>query len=190
MVQDESFKGLCARSKGSDQQMQHKSASDHFSDMVEIYQGAISTVFHATCNETGREVVLKAYHKDRMDNRHIARLLREIQAQQSIQDTASPHVCQLIDAFEDKNDYHLVLERCHGGDVFALQHENGGSLSESFVCTVRLVSLLSPTLSASHCPKSAGIACSCHMLSSMFRLQSVFLAGNCCASLEDALPSS
>ena len=98
-------------------------------------------MFHATCDETGREVVLKAYHKDRMDNRHVARLLREVQAQQSIQDTASPHVCQLIDAFEDKDDYYLVLERCHGGDVFALQHENGGSLSEAFVCTVSFLPL-------------------------------------------------
>lgn len=137
LVQAGSFKGLSTNSQDDgDQSRHHKSASDHFSEMEEIYEGAISTVYHATCNDTGREVVLKAYHKDRMDNRHIARLLREVQAQQSIQDSASPHVCQLIDAFEDKNDYYLVLERCHGGDVFALQHENGGSLSEAFVCTV------------------------------------------------------
>lgn len=143
-MQEDSFKGLCVKSEDGDDPpaQQQKRASEHFSDMLEIYQGAISTVFHATCNETGREVVLKAYHKDRMDNRHIARLLREVQAQQSIQDTASPHVCQLIDAFEDKDDYYLVLERCHGGDVFALQHENGGSLREAFVCTVSLFYLL------------------------------------------------
>jgi hypothetical protein len=136
-VQEQSFKGLAATPTPTDDQKPRKSAED-FDELSEIYQGAISTVFHATCNETGKEVVLKAYHKGRMDNRHIARLLREVQAQQSIQSKASPHVCELIDAFEDKDDYFLVLERCHGGDVFALQHENGGSLSEAFVCTVRL----------------------------------------------------
>lgn len=72
-----------------------------------------------------------------MDERHVVRLGREIEAQKTIQDKAHPHVCELIDFFEDEDDYFLVLERCDGGDVFALQHENGGSLNEAFVCTVR-----------------------------------------------------
>lgn len=113
-----------------------KSTAD-FDGLSEIYQGAISTIFYATCNQTGRGVVLKAYHKDRMDERHVVRLGREIEAQKTIQDKAYPHVCELIDFFEDEDDYFLVLERCDGGDVFALQHENGGSLNEAFVCTVR-----------------------------------------------------
>jgi serine/threonine protein kinase len=115
-----------------------RKTTDNFDNLSEIYQGAISTVFHATCRRTGREVVLKAYHKERMDERHRMRLAREIDVQQEIQRKAAPHVCELIDAFEDDDDVFLVLERCDGGDVFALQHENGGCLNESFVCTVRL----------------------------------------------------
>eukprot|EP00892_Ulva_mutabilis_P009585 jgi/Ulvmu1/699/UM010_0071.1 len=128
-------------SPGSENFKPRKSTAD-FDGLSEIYQGAISTIFYATCNQTGRGVVLKAYHKDRMDERHVVRLGREIEAQRTIQDKAHPHVCELIDFFEDEDDYFLVLERCDGGDVFALQHENGGSLNEAFVCTEIVVPLL------------------------------------------------
>lgn len=134
LLQDYSFVENGSNSNGVSQR--RKSTAD-FNGLSEIYQGAISTIFYATCNQTNRGVVLKAYHKDRMDERHVIRLGREIEAQRTIQEKAHPHVCELIDFFEDEDDYFLVLERCDGGDVFALQHENGGSLNEAFVCTVR-----------------------------------------------------
>jgi ribosomal protein L21E len=112
-------------------------STDHYTNFEPIYNGAISTVYHATCRNTGREVVLKAYHKEVMDERHHLRLERELRVQRAIQDKAAPHVCELLDAFEEGDDIFLVLERCVGGDVFAMQHEVGGSLNESYACTVR-----------------------------------------------------
>ena len=112
-------------------------STDRYKDFEAIYNGAISTVFYATDRNTGKEVVLKAYHKEVMDERHYLRLAREVRVQQSIQHRAAPRVCRLLDHFEDARDIFLVLERCLGGDVFALRSEVGGSLNEAYVCTVR-----------------------------------------------------
>lgn len=120
----------------NDENRPKRKSTDFYAGFEPIYNGAISTVYHATCRKTGRDVVLKAYHKDVMNDRHYMRLEREIRVQRAIQDIAAPLVCQLLESFEEEDDIFLVLERCVGGDVFALQHEVGGALNESFVCTV------------------------------------------------------
>jgi serine/threonine protein kinase len=112
-------------------------STDNYGDFDPIYNGAISTVYYATDKRTGKEVVLKAYHKEVMDERHFLRLAREMRVQKSIQNRAAPHVCRLLEAFEDGTDIYLVLERCLGGDVFALRSETGGTLSEAYACVVR-----------------------------------------------------
>jgi serine/threonine protein kinase len=94
-------------------------------------------VYYATDKRNGKEVVLKAYHKEVMDERHFLRLAREMRVQKAIQKRASSHVCRLLETFEDETDIYLVLERCLGGDVFALRAETGGTLSEAYVCKVR-----------------------------------------------------
>lgn len=113
---------------------------NQFSNRTEIYNGSISTVYKAVCVETGTKVVIKVYHKAKMNERHYHKLDREMEVQTKIQD--GPYVCQLYAIFEDDEKKYLVLEMCDGGDLFKLMLMRGGRLDESFVCTEIIVPLL------------------------------------------------
>lgn len=53
-----------------------------FSQRVELYRGSVSTVYKGVVSATGQKVIIKAYHKSRMQPKHHHKLAREIASMQ------------------------------------------------------------------------------------------------------------
>ncbi|KAL6766001.1 kinase-like domain-containing protein, partial [Haematococcus lacustris] len=94
-----------------------------YSQKVELYRGSVSTVYKALDDVTGTKVILKCYHKKKMQAKHYNKLDREIKAM-------------------DEDSVWLAMELCEGGDLFKSLMLHGGRLDEHYVCTEIIAPLL------------------------------------------------
>eukprot|EP00198_Chlamydomonas_reinhardtii_P014160 XP_001703497.1 predicted protein [Chlamydomonas reinhardtii] len=91
---------------------------------AELYKGSVSTVFKCQL-VGGSAVVVKQYHKAKMQDKHFHKLARE-----------------LNDTFEDSASIYLVMECCEGGDLFKKLMLHGGRLPEGWVAAEVIAPLL------------------------------------------------
>ncbi len=107
-------------------------AAAQYTQRIELYRGSVSTVYRALDDVNKQRVILKCYHKSKMQDKHYHKLDREIQAMQAMK---GPYVADLYDWFEDADAIWLVMEWCEGGDLFKCMMVHGGRLDEFYVCT-------------------------------------------------------
>ena len=78
----------------------------------QLYKGKASTLYHATCRQSGAVVALKSYSKRRLSGLNWYQVEREIRLHSQLQ---HPNIIQLLAAFEDDNNVFLVTEFAAGG---------------------------------------------------------------------------
>ena len=88
-------------------------------------------MYKAVDDATGGKVVIKAYHKKKMQPKHYHKLQREINAMSLM---GGMYVVQLYCHFQDEDNVYLIMEFCEGGDLFKYMMLKGGSLDEHAVC--------------------------------------------------------
>ena len=105
-----------------------------YKDVYEVYrakellgQGHFGSVHRAVHKTTGRAVAIKSLHKDRMSPEQLEMQRAEIETLKVCQ---HPHICQLIDIFENSDQIFLVTEFMSGGDLFDYQDRRLFKLSE------------------------------------------------------------
>ncbi len=102
----------------------------------------------------GEPVVVKQYHRARMQPKHLHKLEREIATMRTLQQHASrtagaaggggqgcgeaqgdgeQGVVALLEVFEDPSSIYLLMECCEGGDLFKRLMLHGGRLPEQWV---------------------------------------------------------
>eukprot|EP00200_Dunaliella_tertiolecta_P002635 CAMPEP_0202353218 /NCGR_PEP_ID=MMETSP1126-20121109/9076_1 /ASSEMBLY_ACC=CAM_ASM_000457 /TAXON_ID=3047 /ORGANISM="Dunaliella tertiolecta, Strain CCMP1320" /LENGTH=868 /DNA_ID=CAMNT_0048945541 /DNA_START=268 /DNA_END=2874 /DNA_ORIENTATION=- len=111
----------------------------HYSRRVVLYRGSISTVELAVHNPTGKQVVLKCYHKAKMQDKHYHKLDKEVRSMAAL---SGPYVAALYAWFSDDHHVWLVLEYCEGGDLFKAMANHGGRLDAHYVCVEVIAPLL------------------------------------------------
>lgn len=94
---------------------------------------SISTVYRASCALTQCPVIIKAYQKALMKEKHFLRQEREVRVMRLLQGDES--VVQLYNVFEDSACTYLVMEMCKGGDLFKAMLLRGGKVDEQWACT-------------------------------------------------------
>jgi serine/threonine protein kinase len=104
---------------------------DQFTQKIELYSGSVATVYQALETTTGARVVIKAYHKDKMQPKHHYKLEREIECMVAMNGS---FVAELYGTFSDEKTVYLVMEYCEGGDLFKIMLKHGGRLDEHYVC--------------------------------------------------------
>lgn len=92
---------------------------------------SVATVYQAVETKTGNRVVIKAYHKEKMQPKHHHKLQREIEAMVALNGS---FVVELHSTFSDPANIYLVMEYCEGGDLFKTMMKHGGRLDEHYVC--------------------------------------------------------
>ena len=80
-----------------------------------IGQGAFATVRKGKNRETGERVAIKILSKRKMTEEDIVGMQNEIRILSTID---HPNIVKLIDTYEDKGHYCLVMELMHGGELF------------------------------------------------------------------------
>lgn len=115
----------------------------------------MSTVYRCILAGCGEPVVVKQYHKARMQPKHLHKLEREIATMRTLQQHArrtaaapgagghgcgeavqgdgEPGVVALLEVFEDPSSIYLLMECCEGGDLFKRLMLHGGRLPEQWV---------------------------------------------------------
>lgn len=97
---------------------------------------SISTVYRALCTTSSQKVVIKTYHKQKMQPKHHYKLQREVRIMQELR---GRYVAELLDSFEDAENVYMILQYYSGGDLFKTMLVRGGVLDEHWVCVeVRL----------------------------------------------------
>lgn len=104
-------------------------------------EGAISTVVLSTCTQSGCEVALKIYHREKLNSMNLRQINREIHIHAGL---SHENIIKLYGAFEDADGIYLVQEYAAGGDLYGELSRHGGYMLEVHV--VRHV--MNPFLSA------------------------------------------
>lgn len=127
----------------------------------------MSTVYKAVDRDSGHKVIVKAYHKKKMQPKHVHKLDREI----AIMSSVSAHPCStsLLGTFSDADNSYLVMEHCEGGDLFKAMLMAGGQLDEAWAC-VEVIEPLLAMLEELHARKvrldclagNAAVPCLCN----------------------------
>eukprot|EP00798_Chlamydomonas_sp_ICE-L_P017650 gene17650-23995_t len=110
-----------------------------FSHKVELYRGSVSTVYKAMDSNASIPVVVKAYHKKKMAEKHYHKLEREVKTMMLM---TGPYVAELYSCFADDDNIYLIMEFCEGGDLFKHLLMRGGKLDEHYVCVEIIAPLL------------------------------------------------
>jgi len=97
-----------------DQEAENQLKKDYKIESV-IGQGAFATVRKGKHRVTGDRVAIKILSKRKMTEEDIVGMQNEIQILTSVD---HPNVVKLIDTYEDKGHYCLVMELMHGGELF------------------------------------------------------------------------
>jgi serine/threonine protein kinase len=87
-------------------------------------------VYKATDETNHKTVILKMYHKKRMQPKHFSKLEREIHVMAAMR---GPCITELLGSYEDQTEICLVMEYCEGGDLFKAMMLRGGVLEEKYV---------------------------------------------------------
>lgn len=80
-----------------------------------MYRGAFATVRKGKHRETGDHVAIKILSKRKMNEEDIAGMQNEIAILSQID---HPNVVKLVDTYEDKGHYCLIMELMQGGELF------------------------------------------------------------------------
>lgn len=92
-----------------------KSFKNHFKLLRKIKGGAFSTVWKAECLVTKKISAVKIISRRNLTKNDDAQVLNEVSILQSLKHKS---IIQLIDFFEEKDKFYLVMEFLSGGDVF------------------------------------------------------------------------
>jgi len=111
----------------------------YFDNATEIYRGRHSIVWTVTCKRTGKPMVLKAYVKTQMQERHFQQVSREIQLMKEIRHM---RCVSFLGSFEDKEKIYIVQESCQRGDLFKRVLRAGGILPERIVASEIILPIL------------------------------------------------
>ena len=82
--------------------------------LKQLYKGKASTLYHATCRQSGAAVALKLYSKCRLSELNWYQVEREIRLHSQLR---HPNIIQLHAAFEDDTHIFMVCEFAAGGRV-------------------------------------------------------------------------
>ena len=82
--------------------------------LKQLYKGKASTLYHATCRQSGAAVALKLYSKRRLSELNWYQVEREIRLHSQLR---HPNIIQLHAAFEDDTHVFMVCEFAAGGRV-------------------------------------------------------------------------
>eukprot|EP00887_Chlorella_sp_A99_P004640 scaffold4.g4640.t1 len=103
-------------------------------------EGNMSSVLHCVDRQRGQAVVVKMYHKERMNSMNVTQVSREIELHASL---LHPNIVKLYAAFEDSDGIYLVEELAPRGDLYGELSCRGGYMSESQVAKNVLLPFLS-----------------------------------------------
>ena len=90
-----------------------------YATLSPIAQGAFSQVARARHNGTHREVAVKTFNRAKIGKEpHLVQAMKnEIDVLQTLQPDSHPHVANVIELLEAKNNLHAILEYCGGGSL-------------------------------------------------------------------------
>ena len=103
-----------------------------------IGAGTFGTVYEATCRRTGKQFAIKAinkrYNGEFLEYHFVNRVQHEVDIYLHMGN--SLNVAHLWDVFEDDSCVDLVMERCHGGELWkhirqGKYQERGASLAST-----------------------------------------------------------
>lgn len=105
-----------AESIGAEQKKENKKEFKYnFKLLKKINGGAFSTVWEAQCLATNKIFAVKIVSRRNLTKNDDAQVLNEVSILQSLKHKS---VVQLVDFFEEKDRFYLVMEYLTGGDVF------------------------------------------------------------------------
>ncbi|GMH37449.1 hypothetical protein BSKO_05322 [Bryopsis sp. KO-2023] len=110
------------------------SSMNDFTSFTEIYRGRLSVVWHAVCGATAEQVVVKAYPKVYLQDRHLLNVRKEIAFLTKFNTDGFDGIVSLLGVFEDVQNVCIVTEYCHGQDLLHQMDKSGGTMSERDVC--------------------------------------------------------
>ena len=105
-----------------------------YKDIFEVYrmeekvgQGHFGSVRRAVNKVTGKQAAVKILNKNRMSPAQLEMQRAEIETLKVCQ---HPHICTLIDIFENSDKIFIVTEFMHGGDLFDYQERRKFQVGE------------------------------------------------------------
>jgi serine/threonine protein kinase len=101
--------GVLAPTRGAEER-----ATDHYRIVKSIGSGAAGQVFLVKHKVTHMKYAMKVIMKDKMDMSW-AELMNEVAI---LKDLDHPHICRLIETYEEPTRLILILELCVGGELF------------------------------------------------------------------------
>ena len=88
-----------------------------------LYKGKNSRVYTGTDRKTGTPVAIKLYRKHKLTALHTQQVERESRLHASV--PHPPNIVKLYASFEDANNYYLIQELAHKGDLTVEGNSNG-----------------------------------------------------------------
>lgn len=98
----------------------------HFPDLPQKYklqqllgEGAFSSVYKGSNNETGETVAIKIINKLNLTPKQLTNIHNEIQIMNTLENAGShSNILRLIESFDEPDNCFLILEYCDGGEIF------------------------------------------------------------------------